>query len=180
MPQEYLYNQLGGAKFAGLYADFAAHNVSGYPGFPTGTEERSARELKKYGDSLDVHPIVHTYSDAGTGGAWVRPDRDFVTRGWGYNVYKINNSKDAVYTFQLKGDAKGSEGAEAAFLGRVVVRTGSKAKVYNLKMAGSTMGKKKVNVSAEDAEVYFIVAATPKFFKGNQVYSYQVKIDRKK
>lgn len=179
LPQEYLYDQLGKGKFCDLYADFAAHNVCGYPGFPAGVEERSTQELKKYGDSLDIHPIVQTLTDAGTGGEWIRPTRDFVTRGWGYNVYKINNSADATYTFQLTGDAKGSDGAPAEFRGRVVVRTGGISRQDRVKMSDATSGKVKVKVKKDDKEVYLIVAATPKFFTGNQTYSYQVKIDRR-
>ena len=178
MPQEYLYNQLGGEKFAGLYADFAAHNVSGYPGFPAGTEERAARELKQFGDSLDIHPIVKEFDNCGTNGQWIRPGRDFVTRGWGYNVYKIKNASGGSYTFELKGDDKGSEGAAAAFCGRIVVRTGASAKPYSMKMDSSTSGKKKIRVKATDAEVYLVVAATPRHFTGNQTFSYEVKIDR--
>ncbi len=178
MPQEYLYNQLGAGKFADLYADFAAHNVSGYPGFPDGTEERAARELKKYGDSLDIHSIVKTFDNCGTGGQWLRPGKDFVTRGWGYNVYKINNTSGGSYAFELNGDAKGSDGAASEFRGRIVVRTGSSAKQYSMKMDGATNGKMKIRVKPSDAEVYLIVAATPRHFTGNQTYSYQVKIDR--
>jgi hypothetical protein len=178
LPQEYLYNQLGGKTFCDLYADFAGHNVSGYPYFPIGTEERSAKELKKYGDSLDIHPIVATYKNNGTDGEWYRPGKDFVTRGWGYNVYKINNSRNGSYTFQLQGDSAGSEGAPAEFRGRVVVRSGSSSKVYPVKMKDATTGMRKVKVKSSDSQVYLIVAATPCFFKGNQTYSYSIKIDK--
>jgi hypothetical protein len=178
LPQEYLYNQLGADKFRDLYADFAAHNVSGYPGFPAGTEERAAMELKKYGDSLDVHAIVQTFNNEGTGNNWIRPAPDFVTRGWGYNVYKVNNSEAATYSFQILGDKAGSEGAPAVFRGRIVVRTGSNARVYSIKMADAISGKKELKVKAADEEVYLIVAATPEYFRGNQKYSYQVKIDK--
>ena len=179
LPQEYLSRKLGAAEFAGLYADFAAHNVSGFPEFPAGTEARAAEELKNYGDAQDVHPLVQTYANEGTGGNWVRPPKDFVTRGWAYNVYKINNSAAATYTFQIKGDAKGSDGAAAAFQGRVVVRTGATARQYPLTMADATSGQQMVEVAATDADVYLIVAATPDCFRGNQTYSYEVKIDRK-
>lgn len=178
LPQEYLYNQIGARKFRDLYADFAAHNVSGYPHFPAGTEERSARELKRYGDSLDIHAIVQTYINADTRGNWYRPAKDYVTRGWGYNVYKIINSSSGSYTFQLKGDPWGSEGTTAEFEGRVVVKNGQSVKGYKLKMLNATHGRKRLKVKSSDAEIYLIVAATPDFFKGNQRYSYQVKIDR--
>jgi hypothetical protein len=178
LPQEYLSRQLGAAEFARLYADFAAHNVSGFPDFPAGTEARAAVELKNYGDAKDVHPIVQTYANEGTGGNWVRPPKDYVTRGWGYNVYRISNTAAATYTFHLKGDENGSEGAAAAFQGRVVVRTGAAAKEYPLTMSDAATGQQKVEVAATDADVYLIVAATPACFRGNQTYLYEVKIDR--
>jgi hypothetical protein len=101
-----------------------------------------------------------------------------VTRGWGYNVYKISNSLDGVYSFQLKGDSQGSAGAAAEFRGRVVVRNGKSVKPYAVNMSKGTVGRKKVKVRASDPEVYLIVAATPCCFRGNQTYSYQVKIDK--
>ncbi|MCF7674519.1 MAG: hypothetical protein K9N23_11180 [Akkermansiaceae bacterium] len=98
--------------------------------------------------------------------------------GYYYDVHKITNTAAATYTFRLKGDAKGSEGAAAAFQGRVVVRTGAAARQYPLTMADATTGQRKVEVAATDADVYLIVAATPGCFSGNQTYSYEVKIDR--
>jgi len=103
----------------------------------------------------------------------------FKPQGWGYNVYKINNSMAATYTFQILGDKTGSESAPAAFRGRVVVRTGSNARQYDLKMADAFSGKKEVKVKATDAEVYLVVAATPEYFRGNQRYSYVMKIEKK-
>jgi hypothetical protein len=47
-----------------------------------------------------------------------------------------------------------------------------------MKMDGATNGKMKIRVKPSDAEVYLIVAATPRHFTGNQTYSYKVKIDR--
>ena len=179
LPQEYMYHRIGGAKFADYFSDYAAHNVCGFPQFPAGVEERAARELKDHGTPRDFHAVVKTYADEGTGGAWVRPPKDFVTRGWSYNLYKIHNTGDATYTFQIKGDSQGSEGAPAEFRGRIVVRTGDAFRVEPLKMSNATDGSGSISVKASDAEVYLIVAATPPFFKGNQTYSYEVLIDRK-
>jgi len=178
LPQEYMYHQIGEAKFADLFADNAAHNVCGYPYFPTGVEERAAKELKDYGTPRDFHAVVQTFTNEGTGGNWIRPSKDFVTRGWSYNLYKINNSLDGVYSFQVKGDKKGSAGAPAEFRARIVVRTGKSVRVEPLKMTNTTDGSGKTSVSATDAQVYLIVAATPPFFKGNQTYSYQVLISK--
>jgi len=180
LPQEYLYNQLGASKFCDLYADFASHNVVGYEFFPAGTEARSQKELKRYGDSLDIHSIVQTYDNTGTSGNWYRPSTDYVTRGWGYNVYKINNSLTGHYTFQLKGDSLGSAGAPAKFRGRVVLKNGTSVKHYKLKMLNARDGRKSLRVKSSDTEIFLIVAATPCFFSGNQTYSYQVRMDRNK
>jgi hypothetical protein len=56
-----------------LYADFAGHNVGGYEFFPAGTEARSQKELERYGVASDIHSIVQTYTNSGTGGNWYRP-----------------------------------------------------------------------------------------------------------
>jgi hypothetical protein len=122
--QEYLYRVLGGAKFCELYADYAAHNVGGFEFLPSGTEARAVRELKHCGEALDVHPIVQTFTKQGTGGKWYRPSHDFVTRGWSYNRYRVLNSLEGAYSFQLKGDAQGSEGEVAEFRARLVVKDG--------------------------------------------------------
>ena len=178
LPQEYLSKRIGADKFAEYFANYAAHNVCGYPHFPAGVEERTARELKDYGKPDDIHAVVNTYTNEGTGGTWVRPPKDYVTRGWSYNVYKINNSADCTYSFRIKGDNQGSEKAPSAFRARVVIRTGKEARVEPLKMAGATDGAGSIRVQASDAEVYLLVVATPPYFKGNQVYSYQIAINR--
>ena len=180
LPQEYMYNKIGGGKFADYFADNAAHNVGGFQLFPAGVEERAAKELKNCGKPDDIHAVVQTFANEGTAGQWVRPTKDYVTRGWSYNVYKINNSVDATYAFRLKGDSQGSEGAPAAFRGRLVVRTGKAVRVEPLAMTSATEGAGSISVKATDAEVYLVVVATPPFFKGNQTYSYQVCIDVKK
>ena len=178
LPQEYMSQRIGAAKFADEFADYAAHNVSGFPYFPPGVEERAAKELRDYGKPYDIHDVVETFVDAGSGGTWIRPAKEFVTRGWSYNLFKIRNCADARYSFQLKGDSNGSEGAPAEFRGRIVVRTGKEFRVEPLKMSSANDGSGSIRVKASDAEVYLLVAATPPFFRGNQTYSYQVLINR--
>ena len=177
LPQEYMSKRIGAEKFADYYADYAAHNVCGFPHFPDGVEERSARELKQYGTPDDIHDIVKTFTNEGSGGDWIRPEKAFVTRGWSYNVYKINNSHNATYSFHFEGDETGNEGAPAEFRGRIVVRTGKNYRVEPLQMTSATGGDGTVSVKTTDASVYLVVAATPRFFKTNQTYSYKVLID---
>ena len=178
LPQEYLYNQIGGSKMCDLYADWAVHTTADFDYLTPAQVKRLRREYETYGTPDDGHPIVKTYDNSGTRGSWYRPSDEYVTRSWGYNVYKIENSSTGTYTFHLDGDGQGSEGTNAAFRGRVVVVDGNNRKYHSLDMSNAQDGSKTVNVSSSDEEMYFVVAATPNHFTGNQKFSYQIKIDR--
>ncbi len=178
LPQEYLYQGIGPDNFRKLYADFAAHNVGGFEFFPSGIATRSYQELSNYGDLNDVHPIVETFENSGTGGEWYRPERDFVTRAWAYNVYKINNSETAIYTFELNGDTFGNENALAAFQGRIVIKTRTSVSYHEMDMTNLTNGSFSYTANPDEIKIYLIIISTPDSFRGNQKFYYQVKIDR--
>ncbi len=177
LPQEYLYKRIGPETFEELYADWAAHNVGGFEHFPPGTEKRTYDELKTYGDLNDVHPIVETYENGGTDGNWYRPKNDFVTRAWAYNVYRIHNSREGYYTFHLDGDSLGEEGALAKFKGRVVIERGDSILYKELNMNSLTDGSFSYQADSHDEEISLVIISTPICFRGNQKFSYQVKID---
>lgn len=178
LPQEYLFKKIGGENFRELFADYAAHNVGGFEFFPPGTESRTYQELKTYGDLNDTHPIVATYTNEGTYGEWITPKNDWVTRAWSYNVFKIENSQQAEYTFQLEGDAEGSEGAPAEFLGRLVVKNRESLSYYEMVMDRRTNGSISYQAAPDDAEIYLVIISTPDCFRGNQKFFYRVKIDQ--
>lgn len=178
-PQEYLIQNLGGPEFRDFYADYAVHNVAGFPEFPKGTAERTMKELEQYGDAGDMHPTVFRCGAEGTGPDWYRPEPELTTRGWSYNVYRIDNDSAGTWQFELHGDPAGSEGAPAEFRGRVLVQRGSrKSSVLPLEMKDALNGSAQLRTSSTDKEIYLIVAATPPFFTTNQTYSYQVRIAR--
>lgn len=177
LPQEYLYKNIGPENFCDLYADYTAHNVGGFEHFPPGTEARAYLELKNYGDLNDTHPIVDTFNNEGTNGEWIEPNGDFVTRAWAYNVYKIENSEKAEYTFYLKGNSLGDNGDPATFKGRIVVKNGSAVKYYPLDMADLTNGSYTYTADAEDEEIFLVIISTPNSFRGNHKFRYEVKID---
>ncbi|MBT5426966.1 MAG: T9SS type A sorting domain-containing protein [Bacteroidetes bacterium] len=177
LPQEYLYKEIGADTFSELFADYAAHNVGGFEHFPVGTEARSYQELKNYGDLNDVHPIVKTFTNEGSNGEWISPENDFVTRAWAYNVYKIENSQRADYTFDLKGDSHGRDGDLASFKGRIVVKKDNSVSYYDMDMLNLTDGSFTYKANPDDEEVYLVIISTPVSFRGNQKFFYQVKID---
>ena len=178
LPQEYLYHQLGGSNMSNLYADWAIHATAGFDYLSPGTAERSEKDLVRYGDSTDVHRIVHTFDNMGTGGNWYRPDSIHVTRNWGYNVYKIINRGTATYTFHLNGDRKGRQGTTAVFRARIVSIGRDGRTYYSLDMSGPQDGKITINADSSESEIYFVVAATPEKFSGNEKFSYRIKIDQ--
>ena len=87
-------------------------------------------------------------------------------------------TRPASYKFSLEGEASGSEGGEAMFEGRVVVRerAGGFRFVPMTMATGALTGEVTVPVSSSDQEVYFIVASVPNTFTTMQTYGYQVNI----
>ena len=82
------------------------------------------------------------------------------------------------YTFYLQGDAAGSEGAPAFFLGTVVVLTPAGPLYHQMTMSSPLTGKKTVSVTLEDSLVLLVVVSVPQHFTGFQHYSYQVRISK--
>lgn len=176
-PQAYLSEQIGPATMRGYFADWAAHTAGGVDYISAEQWARAELELSDYGDSTDIHDIVETFTE-GTGGEWYRPGEDYVTRGWSYNVYKMANSSTDAIRFHLDGDNTGSAGGSAFFEGRVVVMRDGAPIYHSLAMTNGQDGEAAISVSPADSEIFFVIAATPDHFAGNQKYSYQIKIDR--
>ena len=114
LPQEYLFRNIGPSIFRSYFADWAAHNTGGLDYITQEQKEAAYREFDFYGDWDLFRPSVWYSVDSGTNGEWIRPDQKLTARGWAYNVYNITNTLTTTYTFELKGDSKGSEGAPGA------------------------------------------------------------------
>ena len=89
---------------------------------------------------------------------------------------RILTSEAATYSFELEGDAQGSEGAAAHFEGRLVVLGGAEAIHSELTMSGDRDGSGSVDVDGGDSEILLIIAAVPEHFTGNQSFGYSVRI----
>ncbi|MHC4744799.1 MAG: DUF6055 domain-containing protein, partial [Planctomycetota bacterium] len=179
LPQKYLYDNIGAANLRQYYADFAVRLAADYdlPFISSAQAVEAESHFSAYGDPSDEFSIVETYNDTGTGGNWVRPSTDYVTRAWAFNVYKINNTQTTSYTFQLDGDPQGSTGTTSYFQGKIAKTDGSTTTYYDLDMTSSQNGNKTINVSSSDTEIYFVVISMPQHFSTNQTYSYQIHIE---
>ena len=47
--------------------------------------------------------------DQGTNGEWVRPQQNFTSRGWAWNVFNITNTGSQTYKYDNLGHVKGAE-----------------------------------------------------------------------
>ena len=101
LPQEYYYNTFGGDNMRSWFADFAVHNAADMDylsraEFHTGVDyfyyltQIYSSECDPP-SNCEVHSYVWESVDTGTGG-WVRPPPEMTTRGWSYNVFKIETT----------------------------------------------------------------------------------------
>lgn len=177
-PQEYLYNQIGPANFRQYFTEWTAMDAAHQDYLSRGEWAAANNWTNTYGNTADINRYIQTYTNSGTGGAWVSPPSNLAPRGWGANVFRVINSSAATYTLQLNGNATGSEGTASVFTGTAVVMNPAGNQYYPFTMSNSTQGTVTLNVPASATELFFVIDAVPAHFNGNQIYSYQVKIDR--
>ena len=180
LPQEYMYNTLGGAEFRQHFIDWAAHMTNDFDFIPAYQAATNLNEWNDYADPDDDNEFIAVYDNQGSGG-WVSPEPDRVTNAWSFNTFKLNNSQAETYTFELNGDATGSYGDNAYFQGKVLVRNSSTGPgFYDLEMTDDTHGSLSLALTPEDTAAYFIVAAMPEKFEDDhpsfQQFPYQARI----
>ncbi len=180
-PQQYLFDQIGSEILRDYYTEWAAHNVAGYDYITESQLEIAEDEYDFFVENLPAghaKPFVHELQNHNAVGTY-RPEVLYRPKAWGYNVIKVNNSEAATYTFSLNGDTKGSEGADAHFEAQIVVKGNStQTRFVEVDMSNATEGTVSVSVDSSETELYFVVAAVPEDFTGNQTYDYEVAIDR--
>ena len=106
-PQEYWYNLIGNDEFRNYFADFAIHNAADMDYLTREEFEISKNNYYRIlqneintecaNNVCDLHSYVWEAKDAGTND-WQRPPKDLTTRGWSYNVWRVNVTKAADYT----------------------------------------------------------------------------------
>ncbi|MEM1338068.1 MAG: hypothetical protein AAF634_15275 [Bacteroidota bacterium] len=176
-PQEYLYTRIGGENFRNFFADWTARNSGGFDYISELQFNRAVVEMGLAGDPNNSNPYVHELTNSEANGTF-QPADNLRPRGWSYNVIKINNSGNATYTFTLNGASTGSEGANAHFEARIIVKGNGTVRYIDMDMNGLISGTGSVTVANNETEVYLNVIAVPEHFSGNQTYNYEVDISR--
>jgi len=177
MPQQYHYEAIGGDLLRSHFSDWAAQNTADLAYLTREQVERARLEIEFVADENNLNPFVVTVPNRGTEG-WFRPAAALMPRGWGYNVIRINHSGSARYRISVEGDEFGSQGAPAHFEGRIVVTSAAVPRYESIEMLSPLEGHGMIDVVADDADVYIIVAALPEHFTGHQTYGYRVRITR--
>ena len=184
LPQEYLYNLIGGETFRQYFADWAARNTGGLDYLTPEQVERAIQEHKNYGDPETSHPYITTVSDSDIGDAWTfspcesNKESCFAPRGWAYTVIKIDNTVAATYTFMINGEANGSQNAESHFEGRIVTMTNGEPAYHSIDMKNALDGTKSIEVTGDTDEIYLVIISVPEHFTSYQTYGYSVEINR--
>ncbi len=178
LPQEYYFNTLGGAVFRDHFIDWAAHITNHFDFLTSAQIDVLENEWNTYADPEDDNEFIQIYQDTGSNG-WFRPADSLMTTGWSFNTYKVLNASNTTYTFELNGDATGSDGDLAFFQGKVLVKNEEETAFYDLEMLNDLEGSLIIDVNQEDTELYFIIAAMPEVFEDvEQVYRYDMKIEK--
>ena len=123
-----------------------------------------------------LHPFALELTDQGISN--FAPQEEWKPRGWGYSVIKIDNTQAADYTFNLAGDATGSEGAASHFEARVVIMEPGGPRYETVTIADNLNGSKTVSLTAADSQVFLVVMAVPDHFTGFQNYGFTLDVIR--
>jgi hypothetical protein len=174
-PQRYHADRVGLDVLRGYFSDWAAHNTADFDYLTPEQVARARAEVVAVADAANLHPTVAVHDASGSGG-WMRPPAEFEPRGWAYNVVQIDNTADGSLTFEIRGDASGSEGAASHFEARVLT-IGSTGPQYTVvPMSSELEGSVSVTVSATDTELDLVVVSVPEHYGGYQTYGYEYRV----
>lgn len=179
-PQEYLYNEVGASEYRNHFIDWVARMTNNFDFLTEQQKQYNEAEWLNYADSEDDNEFTEIFGNSGSNG-WYQPDDENVTNAWSFNTYKLENTNNSSYTFEINGDANGIFGSPAYFQAKVLVKNADGNSVfYDLLMADDINGSLSINVSELDTEIYFIIASMPEYFEeineDFQLFPYQMRI----
>jgi len=176
--QTYWFNELGHNEFRNYYADFAAEVSADYNFFTREQYKEALRSIDVNGDWAYSQASVWTSVDQGTNGEWVRPQQNFTSRGWAWNVFNITNTGSQTYKFKLKGDPYDNSGEhESFFFGKIVTMGSNGNHFYDMTMESPLEGNFDIAVTGDVTRVLFVIVSLPDYLGGYETYGYEVNIE---
>jgi hypothetical protein len=183
MPQEYMYNQIGAQDYRQYFIDWAAHMTNDFDFITPTQAATNLNEWNTYADLSDDNEFIAIYDNEGSNG-WFMPNDGLITNAWSFNTYKLLNNENEFYTFELKPEVEGTNGTPSFFQGKLVVKnTMTGTSFYDLSNSGESLQSlANFELSANDTEVFLIVASMPEIFQDNnssfQLFPYEIQITK--
>lgn len=159
-----------------VFADFAAHNtVWDYNNdaqfFADRYEALMSTALQ---EGWNVS-ITDTIPETGTDG-WLENNPQTAPGGWAYNVYTINNPKEA-YDINLEFDPKGSQDSASEFKAMIVRSHNGQHSYRPMEMVNPTSASIQVTGVNNEERVFIVVVSVPDNYTGYETYSYRFNIN---
>ena len=176
--QEYIYNNIGGDIFRSVFADWAVETAVGFDYLSEEQKSVLFDELNFFATSQEINAHSQVIQDTEANGTFCPPP-SLTPRSWAYSSFLINNTSAAEYSFNIRGDQAGSDGAASHFEARVAIKNSNdQIRYVEVPMQSTTGGQVSVSVNADDMEIYLVVSSVPENFGGNQTFGYAVDITR--
>jgi len=176
--QEYIYDKVGGDTLRSMFADWAVETAVGFDYLSEEQKFILFDELNFFAkpEEINAHSLVIQDSEAN--GTFCPPPA-LTPRSWAYSSFQINNTSAAQYTFNIRGDQNGSEGAASHFEARVAIQNqAGQIRYQDVTMNNAVNGSITFSANADDEEIYLVVSSVPENFGGNQHFGYAVDITR--
>ncbi|MCH2046535.1 MAG: T9SS type A sorting domain-containing protein, partial [Saprospiraceae bacterium] len=176
-PQEYYVQTIGLSPFREYFVDWVGDMVNGFQYLPSFQTQRARDEWFDYATLWDDKQFIDEYTNSGSGG-WIRPADSTVTTAWSFNTFKINNSNNETYTFEIKGDLLSNEQDSSYFEGFLVIQNSiSGTSITPLNIMNNQESNLSVNLTSQDTIVYFVVVSMPEVYEGvEKLFSYEARI----
>ncbi len=176
--QEYIYNQVGGDTLRSHFADWAVETAVGFDYLTEEQVEITMEELNFFATQDEIKANSLVISDSEANGTFC-PPVELAPRSWAYSSFLINNTAAADYSFKIRGDKKGSDGAFSHFEARVAIKNSlNEIRYLDINMTDAVTGERSFSVNDDDVEIYLVVSSVPESFSGNQFFGYAVDITR--
>lgn len=179
LPQEYYTQTIGLSSFRGHFLDWIGDMINGFQFLPSNQTQRSLQEWNTYANPADDKKYIGQYTNSGTGG-WVRPADSIVSSAWSFNTFKINNSVNDVYSFEINGDQFSNESDPSYFEGQVIVQNSNTGTtIYPMSILNNQESSLVLNLTNQDTAVYLIVASMPEVYQGTEkLFSYEARVQK--